>query len=112
MNRKELKRTFRIKVSFNFGEISLVKRRARATGRNIARYIREVTLDKEIKLKQLTNEEKELYKAMVGIANNVNQIAKHYNQGVITHVELLKTHSTLREIIIKLIGSDRQNKNG
>jgi hypothetical protein len=109
----KIKRIKKVTVRFTFTELSTVKMKARETGRKAtARYIREAALGMELKVKRLTSEEKELYKAMVGIANNVNQIAKHYNQGVITHAELLKTHSALREIIIKLIGNDRKNQNG
>ena len=107
MNRKEVKRTFRVKVSFSFGEFSLIKQKARACGRTTARYIRDIALEKEIKLKQFSPEEKESFRAMVGIANNINQIARRYNQGDIVHVELLKTRESLQLLINSFIKDDR-----
>jgi hypothetical protein len=105
MNKKELKRTYRIKVSFNFGELALVKQRARAVGIIPARYIREGILGRELKLKQFAPEEKQLFIEMTGIARNINQIAKHYNMGEADYVELHFTIKKLQVLIDKLTGN-------
>jgi hypothetical protein len=105
MNKKEIKRTNRIKVSFTFGELILIKKRAKAVGRTPARYIREGIMGKEMKLKQFTPEEKQLYIEMTGISRNVNQIARHFNMGDPNYLDLHLTIKRLQSLIDKLTGN-------
>lgn len=93
-------------MSFNFIEIAQIRQKAKAVGITPARYIREGILGRELKLKQFTQEQKELYRAMAGIANNINQIAKKFNQGDRPYNDLFKTKANLQILIDKLTGND------
>lgn len=101
-----LKRTKILKVRLSFAEQSLIKRKSKEAGRTQSRFVRETALGIEIKLKRFSEEEKQLYKTLVGIANNLNQIAKKYNQGNRMFIELEKTLSATQIAIDKLINYD------
>jgi hypothetical protein len=109
---KRTKRTKIFRVRLSFAEHSLIKRKANDAGLTASRFVREAALGVQIKPKQLTEEQKQYYKTLVGLANNMNQIAKKYNQGDRLFVELGKTLVSTQEVINKLIGYDRQNHNG
>lgn len=102
-----LKRTKIFRVRLSFAEHALIKRKAMDAGRTASRFVREVALGVKIKPRRFTNEEKELYKTLVGLANNMNQIAKRYNQGDRMFIELQNTLSRTQLIIDKLIRYDR-----
>ncbi|MHC1705196.1 MAG: plasmid mobilization relaxosome protein MobC [Tenuifilaceae bacterium] len=104
-----LKRTKIFRVRLSFAEQSLIKRKAKEVGRTQSRFVREAALGIEIKLKRFTEEEKEMYRTLVGLANNLNQIAKKYNQGNRMFTELDKTLSAIQVVIDKLIGYDRKD---
>ena len=104
-----LKRTKIFRVRLSFAEQSLIKRKAKEVGRTQSRFVREAALGVEIKLKRFTEEEKEMYRTLVGLANNLNQIAKKYNQGNRMFTELDKTLSAIQIVIDKLIKYDRKN---
>lgn len=106
-----LKRTKIFKVRLTFAEQSLIKRKAKEVGRTSSRFVREAALGVEIKPKMLTDEEKQLYRTLVGLANNMNQIAKKYNQGDRVFLELHKTLDSTQKVIDRLIGYDRKNEN-
>lgn len=101
-----MKRPYRIKVSFSFSEQAVIKQRANATGRTPARFIREGILDRELKLKQFSPEEKQVFISLTGVARNLNQIAKKYNQGDNSQIELDLMIVQIKNIIDKLTGND------
>jgi hypothetical protein len=102
----KMKRPYRIKVSFSFSEQAVIKQRANATGRTPARFIREGILEREIKLKQFSPEEKQVFIALTGIARNLNQIAKKYNQGEKPVIEFNTILNQVKCYIDKLTGND------
>jgi hypothetical protein len=97
------------KVRLSFSELSLIKKKAKEVGRTPSRYVRESALGKEIKARQFTDDEKQYYKTMVGVANNLNQIAKKYNSGDRMFFELQKTLESIQFIVDKLIEHAREN---
>ena len=92
-------------------EHSLIKRKAKDAGRTASRFVREAALGIEIKPKTFTEDEKQLYKTLVGLANNMNQIAKRYNQGDRMFLELQRTIENTHQVIDSMIGYDRKNQN-
>jgi uncharacterized protein (DUF1778 family) len=103
------KRTKIFRVRLTFAEHSLIKRKAKDAGRTASRFVREAALGVVIKPKRFTEEEKQLYRTLVGLANNMNQIAKKYNQGERLFIELQKTLACTHQVIDNLIGYDRKN---
>lgn len=101
------KRTKVFKVRLSFAEHALIKRKAKDVCRTQSRFVREAALGVEIKPKQFTDEEKALYKTLVGLANNMNQIAKRYNVGDIMYLELNKTLIEIRIVIQRLLSNAR-----
>lgn len=107
MAQKRAKRTKIFRIRLSFIEHSLIKRKAKDAGRTVSRFVREAALGVDIKPRFFTEEEKQLYKTLVGLANNMNQIAKKYNQGDRIFVELIKTLDNTQVIINKLLDYDR-----
>lgn len=102
-----VKRTKIFRVRLSFTENALIKRKAKDAGRTQSRFVREAALGVEIKPKQFTEEEKALYKILVGLANNMNQIAKRYNVGDRMYLELDKALVDIRTLIQRLLSSGR-----
>lgn len=102
-----VKRAIILKVRLTFIENALIKSKAKAVGFTKSRFVRQTALGSEIKLKQFTEEEKQLFRVLTGLANNINQIAKRYNQGERIHNELLHALSTTQVALDKLTGNDR-----
>ena len=91
MAKRRAKRTKIFRVRLSFSEHALIKRKAKEAGRTASRFVREAALGIEIKPITLNEEEKKQYRILVGLANNMNQIAKKYNQGDRVFLELHKT---------------------
>lgn len=107
MVEKRAKRTKIFRVRLSFVEHSIIKRKAKDSGRTASRFVREASLGVRIKPRYFTEEEKQLYKTLVGLANNMNQIARSYNNGDRMFHELNKTLDSTQIIINKLLDYDR-----
>ena len=107
MNQTTRTKIFKVRLSFT--EYAAIKKKAKAAGRNPSRFMREASLGIDIIPRQLTEEEKQNYRVMAGLANNLNQIAKAYNQGNRMHFELQEVLSEIRMIIKKLISDVRED---
>jgi len=97
------------KIRLSFTEYAAIKKKAKDSGRTTSRFIRETALGKEVVNRQLTEDEKNNYRLLVGIANNLNQLSKAYNQGSRMHFELLQTLSDVQEIIKNLLKHVRED---
>lgn len=102
-----LKRNIIFKIRLSFTENSVIKAKAKTVGLSKSRFVRELALDKEIKTRTFTEEEKRLFIVLVRLSNNMNQIAKRYHQGERIHVELIKTIAETQTLIDKLTHNDR-----
>lgn len=101
------KRTKIFRVRLSFAENALIKRKAKEAGRTQSRFVREAALGVEIKPKHFSEEEKALYKTLVGLANNMNQIARRYNVGDRMYMELDKVLVEIKILVQRLISNDR-----
>jgi hypothetical protein len=107
MAARKPKRTIIFRVRLSFAEQSLIKRKAKAASLTASRFVREAALGVSIKPRVFTEEEKQLYKTLVGLANNMNQIAKKYNSGDRMFLELTTTLESTKGIIKRLLHYDR-----
>ena len=100
-----------IKIRTSIVEEENLKNKALSCGMTVSRYMRELALGHKVKVKtdkRFSQEEKEIFLTLAGIANNLSQVAKKYNQGERVHTELLRVLQ-LVEQSIKNIMNDRDN---
>lgn len=76
---KIIKRQIRKTIRFTGNEYFIVKENSAKSGLKPAEYIRQTAIYATIKAR-LTQEERATIKALIGMANNVNQIAKACHQ--------------------------------
>jgi len=76
---KIIKRETRKTIRFSAKEYFIVKENAAKAGLKLTEYIRQTAIYATIKAR-LTAEERVMLKALIGMANNVNQIAKACHQ--------------------------------
>ena len=82
-------------------ELADVVARAKSENRSVAAYLREAAIGRRVRVKKERSEElKAAFRTLVGMANNLNQLAKAVNAG-----------ASLREKIDRLLGEiDKQIK--
>jgi len=78
--RKSERRSYRVNVKLNTEEYYLLKGKARVSGMNLSEFVREAIRRSEIK-ERLTPELNVYIRKLIGIANNLNQIARTANAG-------------------------------
>ena len=70
-------------IRFSAIEYMIVRAKARKAGVRITTYIRQTVVDGEVKTR-LTDEEKLFMRQLIGISNNINQVARLcHEQGVL-----------------------------
>jgi hypothetical protein len=78
--KKEITRQRTITVHCSYTEYLVLKKYAELTGLPMSQYLRTIGLEKEIK-PILSEEEVLIFRNFVNIGNNLNQVAKHLNEG-------------------------------
>ena len=76
---KAIKREAATGIRFTKSEYFLVKHKASKAGLRITQYIREMAVEGKV-LPRLTPEERDQVRQLVGMANNLNQLAKTAHQ--------------------------------
>ena len=76
-----------VTVKFSKMDYETLRTRSRKTNRKMAEYIRESALNSEVRLPHTEADMKE-YRALVGMANNLNQLAKLSHQEGIYYTSL------------------------
>lgn len=77
--RKAIKRESATGVRFTKSEYFIVKHKASKSGLRVTQYIREMALEGQV-IARLTSEERSHVKQLIGMANNLNQLAKKAHQ--------------------------------
>lgn len=77
--KKAIRRDLPTGVRFTEQEYSIVKNKAEAAGYKLTVYIRQVAINGHV-IARISGEEKQQLKALAGIANNINQMAKKAHQ--------------------------------
>jgi hypothetical protein len=76
---KIIKKEIRAAIRFSKNEYFILKEKAAKAGVNTSEYIRQTAIYSTIK-SRLTEEERQIVKVLVGMSNNLNQIAKACHQ--------------------------------
>lgn len=98
---KAIKRTERITVRYTISELRLVQRFAERSGLRTAEFVHDRSLSHKIR-SRLTEEELHIYRNLVGMANNLNQLTKLAHDRRLLTVELLKVSEAINDSIEKL----------
>ena len=93
---KKLKRELRVTVRFSRLEYSILQQKAGKAGINISEFIRPAAIYGKVIARQ-TEEERYFTRQLVGMANNLNQMAKLANTEGITSIRLL-SESCLQQV--------------
>ena len=72
------KKDYVVKLCFDKGQYNLIDYKAKKAGISKAEFCREAALDTKI-TQVLTPEQLDIIRKLSGMANNLNQIARHFN---------------------------------
>lgn len=90
----------RIYIRVTSDEKQKIKEKANQVGINTSRYIRNICLEKDI---IVIENLKEFARELNKIGNNLNQIARLCNEGLIQCADIRETQETLKEIYSELV---------
>src|SRR3954452_11663696 len=76
---KDIKKEVRACVRFSHYEYYILKEKAKQAGVNISEYLRQTTIQAKV-TSRLTTDDLHFVRQLVGISNNMNQVAKVFNQ--------------------------------
>jgi len=84
--RKAIKRESATGVRFTKAEYLIVKQKANKSGLKLTEYIRAMAIEGKV-IARLNEEEKDFFRQLVGMANNLNQLTKKAHQeGMLTAI--------------------------
>lgn len=100
---KIVKKEVRACVRYSKTEYFIIREKAAKAGLNASEYIRQLTINGQVKTR-LTEEERQFARQLIGMANNLNQLAKACHQEgllqAMVYFESYRNH--LDEILGKL----------
>lgn len=82
-------------------EYLLIKNASSNAKLSMSNFLRKAGLDIKIESK-LTDEEVMIFRNVIGMANNINQIAKHVNTDGTLRVEMIQVLKVLTQLINKM----------
>ena len=98
--KKVIKRESATGVRFTKAEYFLIKQKASKAGMRITTYIRQMALKGNV-IANINEEERQFVRQLIGISNNLNQLAKKgHQEGILTAVMLFENY---RNIIDELL---------
>ncbi len=97
---KTVKKDMRTAVRFSRTEYFIVQTKANEAGIKVSAYIREVAVNASVK-PRLSEEERQFVRQLIGISNNINQLAKKAHQEGL--FSALQYFETFRNDIDKLL---------
>lgn len=74
-----MKKEKRVTIRFSRIEFFVVREKASTAGMSVAEYIRQVSINGQV-MARLDTEDKKIIRQLVGMANNLNQLAKACHQ--------------------------------
>jgi hypothetical protein len=100
---QDVKKEIRACVRYDKQEYFIIKHKASKAGLNVSAYIRQITVNGYVKIR-LTDEERQFVRQLIGMANNINQIAKTcHDEGLLRAMEYFETYrNQIDEILEKL----------
>ncbi len=106
--RKMVRREITKGIRFTKVEYFVVKEKASRAGTSVCFYIREMALQGKI-MARLNEEERQFVRQLIGMANNLNQLAKKgHEEGFLRAVMLFEEYKgMIDELLVKLRGNDQ-----
>jgi hypothetical protein len=100
--KKEIKKKKKLTTHCTVSEALTINAKAKKCGLSTSVYLLKVGLEKKVEAK-LSKDEIAIYLKLVGMANNVNQIAKRGNQTGMIDEQHLADLMKIRTLIMKLL---------
>jgi hypothetical protein len=102
---KAIKKETRTTVRFSKTEFFIITEKADKAGINLSDYIRQAAIQREIK-PRLTDEDRHFVRQLIGMANNLNQLAKLcYQEGILRGMAYFETFRQKIDDILKRLKS-------
>jgi len=99
--KKGVKKEIRAAVRFTKTEYFIVKEKAAIAGITVSKYIRRIAINEHVHVR-LTAEETKISRPLVGISNNLNQIAKAcHDEGVLKAMAYFQHYRNLIDGLLK-----------
>ena len=99
--KKPVKKEIRACVRFTRTEYFIVQEKAQNSGLKPAAYLRETAIHADVK-PRLTDEERDILRRLIGMDNNINQVAKCCHQeGVLRALALFEHYRAIFDQILK-----------
>ncbi len=98
---KAIKRKEKLTLYYTKAEFKLIEKFADRHGLAKAEFARLKSLDHKLK-QRLTSEEADYYRKLIGMANNLNQLARAANRGEVFTLKILETLEGINYAIDKL----------
>ena len=101
-------RDYRVTIRYTEEEGLVLEEEAKAAGITLAALVRQKTTVEVAKRKRRkaitvkSEEEKEILRKLIGMANNLNQLAKAANSGTLLHTRIEETLIEIDKLIDKL----------
>src|SRR5882724_886958 len=98
---KDVKKGIKKSVRYDKGEYFIVRHKASKAGLNVSAYIRQITINGEVK-NRLSDEERQFVRQLIGMANNINQIAKAcHDEGLLKAALYFETYRDRIDKVLK-----------
>lgn len=99
-----VKRVKQVGVKFLRTEYFLLQAKARASNYKLAVMIREMAINKEIKVVTISEEDRKTIISLIQLGNNINQLARlSHQEGIMTvHNQLEDALSSINQILNKV----------
>ena len=102
---QDVKKEIRACVRYDKQEYFIIKHKASKAGLNVSAYIRQITVNGYVKTR-LTDEERQFVRQLIGMANNINQIAKTcHDEGLLRAMEYFETYRNQLDGILEKLKS-------
>lgn len=104
---KAVKKEIRAAVRFTYKEHFIIKEKAKQAGLTVSEYIRQTAIYAEVKTR-LTDEDRQIARRLVGMDNNLNQIAKTcHQQGLLSAMLLFEGYRDQMDHLLKMLKHDQ-----
>lgn len=103
---KAVKRESTTGIRFTKIEYFIVKEKADKSGLKITQYIRQMAINGEVK-NRLTKEERHFVSQLIGLSNNINQVAKYcHKEGVLSAMRYFENYRQQMDELLKRLRYD------
>lgn len=98
---KMIKREIRACVRFTKTEYFIIRQKASKAGIKASAYIRQIAIN-EVVMNRLSEEERQFVRQLVGMSNNLNQLAKNsYKEGMLKTMVYFENYRSQLDVLLK-----------